>query len=140
MRILPVSIVIFYEWKDCVLKVWTQKRTDDGPWHGFWEFPGGGVESAERPIDAAVREVHEEVGIEISHKDLHLMGLYPVSLTSKTVMLYVFLHPVIEALPQGMWIEVDEVTKVDLYQDKIPTPNVQMIKDLFNHFVENGRL
>jgi len=40
------------------------------PHAGMWETPGGFVELAEHPEDAAVREVHEELGL-----DLVLTGL-----------------------------------------------------------------
>lgn len=33
--------------------------------NGKWEFPGGGVEFEERPEEAVVREVKEEVGIKV---------------------------------------------------------------------------
>jgi ADP-ribose pyrophosphatase YjhB (NUDIX family) len=33
------------------------------PYAGMWETPGGFVELAEHPEDAAVREVHEELGL-----------------------------------------------------------------------------
>jgi 8-oxo-dGTP pyrophosphatase MutT (NUDIX family) len=40
-----------------------------------WQFPGGGVDAGESPEDAALREIKEELGLELSREDLKLVGL-----------------------------------------------------------------
>ncbi len=42
---------------------------------GAWQFPQGGLDAGESPLDAARREVEEETGI--SARALRLLGRYP---------------------------------------------------------------
>ena len=42
--------------------------------HQKWSTPGGGVNKNENPIDAAVRELREETGIEVTPNMLNFIG------------------------------------------------------------------
>lgn len=42
----------------------------DIPWPGYWDLPGGGREGEETPIDCALRETQEEVGLSLAPEDV----------------------------------------------------------------------
>ena len=44
-------------------RVLIAKRPADKAMPGLWEFPGGKIEPGERPEDAIIREIREELGI-----------------------------------------------------------------------------
>ena len=133
MRLFPVALALFYRLLPGeILEVWTQVREDDGPYHGLLEFPGGGIESEESPLEAAVREVQEEVGIEIKAQDGKLMGTYENPLTSKIVLLNVFLFPDQPSLAgKGKWLKIAKPDLSRPYEGQIPGPNHQIIDDLY---------
>lgn len=133
MRLIPVALALFYRTPSPeILEVWTQKREDDGIYHGLQEFPGGGIEQNESPLEAAVREVEEEVGIQINPDEGKFMGIYTNSFPGKTILLNVILFPEQKALSgKGEWLKIDKTNLSSLYQEKIPGPNHQMIDDLY---------
>jgi 8-oxo-dGTP diphosphatase len=71
-------------------RVLVSKRPEGKQLAGLWEFPGGKVEAGERPETALIRELKEELGIDVteaclapltfashSYEDFHLlMPLY----------------------------------------------------------------
>jgi 8-oxo-dGTP diphosphatase len=54
-------------------KILLAKRKADVPYPLLWEFPGGKVEAGEDPRDCVVREIGEELAIEIA-----VTGIYDV--------------------------------------------------------------
>lgn len=42
------------------------------PWSGHWCFPGGKIEDNETPLECAVRETFEEIGLLLDVQNLHL--------------------------------------------------------------------
>lgn len=49
----------------------------DIPWPDHWDLPGGGREGDETPIDCALRETFEEVGLRLSEADIVWSVSYP---------------------------------------------------------------
>jgi 8-oxo-dGTP diphosphatase len=66
----PIVIVAACALLDSEGAVLIAKRPKGRPLEGLWEFPGGKVEQGEEPEGALIRELHEELGIEIAKGDL----------------------------------------------------------------------
>jgi 8-oxo-dGTP pyrophosphatase MutT (NUDIX family) len=59
-----------------------------------WQLPGGSVENHETPIETAIREVSEEVGIDIDPQHVSIVGTVPRD--NYTIMVYEYALPVAE--------------------------------------------
>jgi 8-oxo-dGTP diphosphatase len=61
-RVLRVAAAVLVRDDGCVLLA---RRLPGTPYPGYWEFPGGKLESGESPLEALRRELDEELGITV---------------------------------------------------------------------------
>lgn len=86
---------------------------------GLWEFPGGKVESGERPSDALERELIEELGLFLSETPLPLLEYYWTN--PKTIIhFHFFIVRLSTFIPESKdhddfrWISADEIKSLKL--------------------------
>ncbi len=68
-----------------------QKRPEGRSMAGLWEFPGGKVEHGEIPESALIREIHEELGIQIDAQNLRPITFASEPIADKNLLLLLYL-------------------------------------------------
>ena len=63
---LPTVLVVAAALVDADGRVLIAQRPEGKALAGLWEFPGGKIEPGERPEQALIRELHEELGIDVN--------------------------------------------------------------------------
>ncbi|MDE3175099.1 MAG: (deoxy)nucleoside triphosphate pyrophosphohydrolase [Pseudomonadota bacterium] len=62
---MRLTLVVAVALVDADNRVLIAQRPEGKQLAGLWEFPGGKIEPGERPEEAAVREMREELGVEV---------------------------------------------------------------------------
>lgn len=104
-----------------------------------WEFPGGKLEQGEHAVDGLVREIREELGIEISVEapltpvsHLYANGLHieliPYLCTPLTTQFQVLEHQ------QIVWVEKADLMALDWAEADVPIVRELLI---LNHFAKD---
>jgi len=114
-------------------KVLVSQRPSQSHMSGFWEFPGGKVETNESPQDALVREIQEELGIPIRVGNILdvVFHQYP----SKNVLLLFFLAQRLPPFPPPKRIGVADIAWRSHHQlpdDQFPPPDVSVLAKVRN--------
>ena len=114
---------------DANKKILLAQRPKSRSWSGWWEFPGGKLEKNESPIDALIRELKEEVGIDVVNFQKWVTRNY--SYEEHNVTLYFFKVTEWKGKPSPkenqrlLWINPCEVKKATI----LP-PNVFILNAL----------
>ncbi|WP_296333996.1 (deoxy)nucleoside triphosphate pyrophosphohydrolase [uncultured Treponema sp.] len=66
MKTIPVVAALIFRTSPQGLRSVFATQRGYGEWRGFWEFPGGKIESGESPEAALAREIREELATQIS--------------------------------------------------------------------------
>lgn len=66
----PLVLVVACALVDSDGRVLVAKRPEGREMAGLWEFPGGKADPGETPEDALIRELKEELGIDVTHSCL----------------------------------------------------------------------
>lgn len=130
--IKQIAIVIVLKKIVDELEIWMQVRENE-PFKGMWEFPGGKIEPNENPITAAIRELKEEVGVELSPNELKLLTIehtYPTK--DKIVVLNVFVSKSYTKFSQDGFYKLSECINFNDFNQMIPAPNKFLLNLLEN--------
>lgn len=98
-------------------KYFIQQRLSEDIWGGLWEFPGGRLEEGEHPQQAAMREVTEETGWQVSDLSpfqtvVHHYTRYRVTLHGFVGLLTASpIPPALTAAQQYAWVGLDELAQ-----------------------------
>jgi len=106
-----------------------RRRDDASHLPRMWEFPGGKCEENETPHDCAIREVREEIGVEIE-----IIGEREIiehEYSSRRVTIYPFNAMIIQGEPHAIeCAEVFWISPSALKVENFPAANAQLIAAL----------
>jgi len=109
------------------------KAPGRGPYPGTWRLPGGGVEEGETLEQALVREVKEEVGLDVINSEM-VFECEDITQGNEEMMHYKF--NIFKAEVEGKENHSDEFPKIkwidknDLTKTKLAKPSIMLFEHL----------
>ncbi|MFO1129606.1 MAG: (deoxy)nucleoside triphosphate pyrophosphohydrolase [Rhodospirillales bacterium] len=132
-RPLPIVLVAAVALVDVDGRVLLARRPPGRPLAGLWEFPGGKLMAGETPEAAVVRELREELGIDITESCLAAFAFASHAYSDFHLLMPLFLCRVWKGVPTPL--EGQELAWVrplmmrDYPMPPADTPLVAMLRD-----------
>ena len=128
---IVVSIALINNENEILLS----KRPKKKHLSGFWEFPGGKVEEGETPEKALIREVKEELNIDINNKCIAPLSFSEFDYNSFQLLLLLYICRRWDGVPMSMENNKLEWVKPNMLRDyKMPPADdalIYCLQDLF---------
>jgi 8-oxo-dGTP diphosphatase len=130
MKVVDVAVGVIKRGQN----IYISKRSDALHQGGRWEFPGGKQEANETPAQALIRELKEEVGIDVTHVDDYMQIEHDYG--DKFVRLHIQIvhgfngEPVNLEGQIGCWVNIAQLTEFDF-----PEANVEIVSKLQRDFM-----
>lgn len=101
------------------------QRPENHSLAGLWEFPGGKIESNESPENALVRELNEELGIEVEIGELKMAASHSYGDVNILILFYEILFWKGEPKAKHH-LKLEWITPKELFNRPIPEANQRM--------------
>ena len=128
---IVVSIALINNENEILLS----KRPKKKHLSGFWEFPGGKVEEGETPEKALIREVKEELNIDINNKCIAPLSFSEFDYNNFQLLLLLYICRRWDGEPMSMENNRLEWVKPNMLRDyKMPPADdalIYCLQDLF---------
>ena len=112
-----VSTVALIDWQG---KVLISLRSEDKTLSNFWEFPGGKIKNNESPDDTIVREIKEELSLDINKKSLNPLSFNTYTYEEFHAVIFFYICRIWEGTPISkdkqkiIWVEIDKLKNYNL--------------------------
>lgn len=129
-----ISILLPYILEDGSTKVFLQKRSLDQKLPGYFGFWGGGAENDENPEETLIREIKEELAIDLNIDEVVLLNRYEFLRSVKSVYLFKTEMGWEKAVTvgegeYGKWFDVEEALglKNIIFEDKVVLSDLERV-------------